>query len=238
MANVLFGRKPLLENLTSNNIANVDLSKNNRDLISSLKKYNIQYQLRDDNFFNKYDKKLNHQGIVITLKESNKINDLKTFFDIAKTKSQSIVLVIDSIQDPQNFGSILRTCDTMGVDAVIYKKDNQVQINDFVSKSSMGAIQYLNLIKVTNLSNALEEFKNNGYWIYTSALLDKSIDYDKVKYENKCVLIVGSEENGVSSIIINRSDFLIKIPMQGKIKSLNVAVATGILLSKINSQFN
>jgi 23S rRNA (guanosine2251-2'-O)-methyltransferase len=163
MSNTLFGRKPLLENLTSGNIVNVDLSKNNRDLISTLKKYSIQYQLRDDSFFNKYDKKLNHQGIIITLKESTRVNDLQSLLTLVKTKIKSLILVVDSIQDPQNFGSILRTCDAMGVDAVIYKKDNQVQVNDFVSKSSMGAIQYLNLIKVTNISNALNELKHNGY---------------------------------------------------------------------------
>jgi 23S rRNA (guanosine2251-2'-O)-methyltransferase len=161
--NILFGRKPLLENLTSGNIVNVDLSKNNRDLISELKKYSIQYQLRDDAFFKRFDVKLNHQGIVTTLKQTGNITDLESLLTFTKTKPKSIILVIDSVQDSQNFGSILRTCDAMGVDAVIYKKDNQVQINDFVSKSSMGAVQYLNLIKVVNISNALDQLKNNGY---------------------------------------------------------------------------
>jgi 23S rRNA (guanosine2251-2'-O)-methyltransferase len=163
MTNTLFGRKPLLENLISGKIVNVDLSKTNRDLISTLKKHNIHFQLRDDSFFNKYDKKLNHQGIVITLNQSNGIKDLCSLIEFTKTKTKSTILLIDSIQDPQNFGSILRTCDAMGVDAVIYKKDNQVQINDFVSRASMGAIQYLNLVRVVNISHVLDELKKNGY---------------------------------------------------------------------------
>jgi 23S rRNA (guanosine2251-2'-O)-methyltransferase len=97
----------------------------------------------------------------------------------------------------------------------------------------MGAIQHLNLIKVSNLSQALEKLKKANYWIYTSCLDSGATDYRKIKYDKKSVLVVGNEENGVSPLIISNSDFLVKIPMLGKIQSLNVSVATGILLSRI-----
>jgi 23S rRNA (guanosine2251-2'-O)-methyltransferase len=162
MTQQLFGRKVLLENINNNQIINVDLAKQNRDLIPLLKKHHINFQLRDNNFFKNYDLHLNHQGIVINMK-NNQIKDLTSLITFVKNKPQSIVLIIDGIQDPQNFGSILRTCDAMQVDGVIYKKDNQAQINDFVSKTSMGAVQYLNLVKVTNLHQVLDLLKNIGY---------------------------------------------------------------------------
>jgi 23S rRNA (guanosine2251-2'-O)-methyltransferase len=162
MEQKLFGRKVLLENINNKNIINVDLGRQNRDLIPQLKKNNISFQLKDDSFFKKYAQNLNHQGVIITMK-NNTIKDLSSLLSAIKTKSTSVILVIDSIQDPQNFGSILRTCEAMQVDAVIYKKDNQVQINEFVIKTSMGAIQNLNLIKVINLSQAIQQLKKIGY---------------------------------------------------------------------------
>jgi 23S rRNA (guanosine2251-2'-O)-methyltransferase len=160
--NILFGKKALLDNIDNDNVVNVDLHKNNKELISLLKSKNIDFKVHyDDVYFNRFDKNLNHQGVVVHLQESEKANTIETF--LKQIKDKSIVLVIDSIQDPQNFGAILRTCDAFGVDAVIYKKDNQVQINDFVIKSSMGAINYLNLIKVTNLARTLEQLKQAGY---------------------------------------------------------------------------
>jgi 23S rRNA (guanosine2251-2'-O)-methyltransferase len=162
MAQQLFGRKVLLENINNRKIINVDLGRQNRDLIPQLKKNNFNFQLRDDNFFKSFPNNLNHQNVVITVK-SETIKDLTTLLTSVKNKTTSLFLIIDSIQDPQNFGSILRTCEAMQVDAVIYKKDNQVQINEFVTKTSMGAIQHLNLIRVTNLTQTIKQLKEAGY---------------------------------------------------------------------------
>jgi 23S rRNA (guanosine2251-2'-O)-methyltransferase len=157
---VLFGKKALLDHIDNKNIINVDLIANH-ELISLLKQKQINFKIRDDSFFKQFDKNLNHQGVVIHLKSNERINDIESFLSLPKT--QSIILVIDGIQDPQNFGAILRSCDAFGVDVVVYKKDNQVQINDFVIKSSMGAIEHLNLIKVVNLSRTIEQLKHAGY---------------------------------------------------------------------------
>jgi 23S rRNA (guanosine2251-2'-O)-methyltransferase len=162
MSQQLFGRKVLLENVTNQNIINVDLQQQNHDLIPLLKKHQVKFQIRDNTFFKKFAVNLNHQGVVINMK-SNAINDLTALIDYVKTKTRSIILVLDGIQDPQNFGSILRTCEAMAVDAVIYKKDNQVQINDFVAKTSMGAVNLLNLIKVANLNHVFDQLKSVGY---------------------------------------------------------------------------
>ena len=138
--------------------------------------------------------------------------------------------MLDSIQDPHNFGAILRTCDAFGVDAVVYKDDNQTQINDFVIKTSMGAINNLNLFKVTNFARAIELLKKSGYWIYASTLNKKAIDNTKVNYNDKTVIIVGNEHSGISKLTEKNSDELITINMYGNVQSLNVSVAAGILI--------
>jgi 23S rRNA (guanosine2251-2'-O)-methyltransferase len=163
MAHNLFGKKVLMDNINSKDIINVDLSKQNRYLISELNKHHIPYKIRDDTFFNTFPKQLNHQGIVITIDKKQTITTIESLVEFTNLKTRSVILVIDSIQDPQNFGSILRTCDAMKVDAIIYKKNNQVQINDFVSKTSMGAIQHLNLIKVSNLNQVITTLKKTGF---------------------------------------------------------------------------
>jgi 23S rRNA (guanosine2251-2'-O)-methyltransferase len=159
----LFGKKVLMDNINNKDIINVDLSKQNHYLIGELKKHHIPYRIRDDAFFNTFPRKLNHQGIVITIDKKQTITTIESLIEFTNLKARSVVLIADSIQDPQNFGSILRTCDAMSVDAIIYKKNNQVQINDFVSKSSMGAIQHLTLIKVANLSQVITVLKQAGF---------------------------------------------------------------------------
>ncbi|MDR0739718.1 MAG: 23S rRNA (guanosine(2251)-2'-O)-methyltransferase RlmB [Mycoplasmataceae bacterium] len=238
MLRQLFGKKVLLDNLDNPNIVSVNLSIQNQYLITELKKHNIAYKIRNVAFFDHFPSNLNHQGIVINIKDEAKFKTLDTFIEFIDNKSIATVLIIDSIQDPQNFGSILRTCDGMNVSAVIYKKNNQVQINDFVSKVSMGAIQYLNLIKVPNLIQAIEKLKKAGFWTYASLLTTTAVTYTQIKFASKSIIIVGSEEKGISPLLAKQADFQIKIPMYGKVQSLNVAVATGIILSEINRQNN
>lgn len=114
---------------------------------------------------------------------------------------------------------------------VIFKKDNQVSINNTVIKTSLGACFYLNLIEVANLSYAIKDLQEKyGFWSYVSNLSDQAQDYN-VDYANKSILIVGNEQKGVSSQLIKNADYQIKIPMYtDKIQSLNVSVATGIML--------
>ena len=229
----LFGTKALLDQIKfdKEHISVVHLFKDNKKLINELKFNNIKFKIHHDkNWFKQFDKNLNHQFVVIEIQNNNKVKTLESFLENNKTKTKSIILIVDSIQDPHNFGSILRTCDAFGVDAVIYKSDNQVQINDFVSKTSMGAINTLNIFKVVNLSRAIELLKKYGYWIYASMLDEKSQSNNDVDYSDKSVIIIGNEQSGINKLIAKNSDQSIIIKMYGKLQSLNVAVATGILL--------
>lgn len=229
---ILYGKKSLLDNLkNSDKIKYVELL-NNVEIINILKKNNIEYKIKEKSFFAKFDKNLNHQYIVIHMEE-NKSNTLEDF--LKNKKDESIVLVLDNIKDPFNFGSIIRTAECYGVDCIIYKKDNQVQINDYVIKSSQGAIYNINLIKVININSTLEELKKNGYWIYATTLNEKSVEAHTITYDKKTCLILGSEENGISKSVIDNSDFCVKIKMYGNTQSLNVGVSCGIMLDIIKN---
>ncbi|MDR2821747.1 MAG: 23S rRNA (guanosine(2251)-2'-O)-methyltransferase RlmB [Mycoplasmataceae bacterium] len=225
---VLYGKKALIENIAY--IKNVEIGSTRLDVVKLLKENNIPFAIKPDAYFSKFSN-VNHQKIISYTKQTENKLELKDF--IKEKKSKSLIVVLDSILDPGNFGAILRSCESFGVDAVIYKKDNQAQINETVSKTSQGAVNRINLYRVANLSQTLELLKTNGYWIYASALTDKSENYAKIKYDDKTVLIIGNEENGVAKNILSSSDFVVKIPMIGTSQSLNVSVATGILLAKI-----
>ncbi|MDR2847456.1 MAG: 23S rRNA (guanosine(2251)-2'-O)-methyltransferase RlmB [Mycoplasmataceae bacterium] len=232
----LFGKKALLDNIQSKKIIKAYVTNNN-DIISVLKKNQIPFELVSNSYFNNFDITLNHQGVVIDVINDKKYESIDEFLATNDVK-QSIIVIVDAIQDPHNFGAILRTCDAFGVDAVIYKKDNQVQINELVIKTSTGAVNNLNLFKVTNLNETIAKLKDHGYWIYASALQSDSHDANAVVYDAKTVLIVGNEEHGISPLLLSKADHVVKIPMFGIVQSLNVSVATGILLNNIKKSIS
>jgi 23S rRNA (guanosine2251-2'-O)-methyltransferase len=131
-----------------------------------------------------------------------------------------------------NLGAILRSADAFGVDGVVLKSHDEVQLNGTVAKVSTGAIDYVKVAVVSNLSQAMEKLKAQGYWIVSS---DGSAQqsYDEVDYACPIGLVVGSEGFGISPLLLKRSDFVVKIPMFGHVNSLNASVATAIFLSEI-----
>ena len=231
MSNI-FGPNALQEQIKKNKeqITIVHVYKINKRLINLLKSKNIKLKIHHDkSWFNKFSKTLNHQFVVAEINSANTRQNLENFLKSNKN-SKSIILMIDSIQDPYNFGAILRTCDALGVDAIIYKNNNQTKINDFVIKTSMGAVNNLNLFNVVNFSRTIELLKKYGYWIYASTPSHKSIDNSKITYNDKTVIIVGNEHSGINKLTEKDSDQLITINMYGNVQSLNVSVAAGILL--------
>lgn len=231
MSNI-FGLNAVIEQIkkNKNQVIVVHVYKDNKNFINFLKTNNVKLKIHHDkSWFNKFNKNLNHQFVVAEISVSSKSKNLDFFLTNNKNK-KSIILMLDSIQDPHNFGAILRTCDALGIDAVIYKDDNQAQINDFVIKTSMGAVNNLNLFKVTNFVRTIELLKKSGYLIYASTLNEKAIDNTKVNYNDKTVIIIGNEHSGISKLTEKNSDELITINMYGNVQSLNVSVAAGILI--------
>ncbi|WP_339022805.1 23S rRNA (guanosine(2251)-2'-O)-methyltransferase RlmB [Spiroplasma endosymbiont of Crioceris asparagi] len=230
MKDYIFGRKAVL-NVIKNypNIIqkiiiqdNLKLDKYEETILNN--KYNlIEYLSKFD--IEKKAQGLNHQGFLCILKEYK-----YTHFSEITKNGWNTILCLDSIQDPQNFGAIIRSAVLLGVDAIIILDHNQAMVNGTVFKTSAGTANDIPIVKVSNLSNALEHLKKSGYWIYASALNEQSQDIKDISFSEKKVIIIGNEGKGVSMKLLKNSDFIFKINTKTNIDSLNVSVAAGIIL--------
>jgi 23S rRNA (guanosine2251-2'-O)-methyltransferase len=201
------------------------------DLIQRILKENIPVEFVNKKTLDNMTKTTSHQNIIAKIKPRYFYN-LKDFLKIQEDKN-SLVVMLDSIFDPQNFGSILRSCECFSVDGVVFSKNRGVDISLVVTKASQGASELLNLIKVSNLATTIKAFQDNGYTIVSTVLDKKSKKLQEYKFSDKTLLIMGSEGRGIQKILLEHSDQKIFIPMPGKLQSLNVSVATGIILSYI-----
>lgn len=171
-----------------------------------------------------------HQGIIANV-EDYKTYDLKETIESIESEYPLIVM-LDHLEDPHNFGAIIRTSEALGVDAIIIPNDRSVSINSTVIKTSAGAIEHMKIISVSNLVNTIKYLKEKNYWIIGTDM--DSTSYKKIDYKMPIVLIIGNEGFGISSLVRKNCDFIASIDMIGKINSLNASVACGIMLSKIN----
>lgn len=231
-----YGKKSLLDAINNNlKISNVYTTRKTLSFFNQIKDKNFKINIVDDKYFDNLNN-IKHQFVAYDIE--NKNISYKELLLKLSSQNSSIVLIVDSLEDPRNFGSILRTCDAFNINAVFYKKDNQVSINEVVKSVSMGATNYLNICEVTNLNNLINNLKKNDFWIYATTLKEDSTPYYNEKFPNKVAIIVGNESKGVSELVSKNSDVNIYIPMEGHVQSLNVSVATGIVLSylKINKK--
>ena len=174
----------------------------------------------------------NHQGIVADI-EDYQLYSVEEI--IASKKSDlGLIVVLDGIEDPHNLGAILRTCDCAKVDGVIYKKHNSVKLSGTVAKVSSGGIENVKVAEVTNITSTLQALKKQGYWVCGTDVNNAS-DYRDLSYDSNLVLVIGAEGKGISRLVKTECDFLVKMPMEGVVTSLNASVATGILLYQINT---
>ena len=169
-----------------------------------------------------------HQGYVV---ETTKRDPVTVQDIIDNAKSKSIVVMIDSIFDPQNVGTIIRACECFGVDAVIYSKNKGCRITPTVTKTSVGATEIIPLVEVSNLASTIEKFQKSGYWAVTAQIGKKATSLYKFEYPPKTLLILGSEGEGIQKILSTKADFHVYIPMLGRIDSLNVSQAAAVFLS-------
>lgn len=176
----------------------------------------------------------NHQGIVAQIREYKTYSIEEILSSIEKGKTPLLVMC-DGLEDPHNLGAILRTADAVGVDGVIIGKHRSVSLTPTVAKVSTGAIDTVKVAQVTNLTQTLKELKKAGFWV-CGADSEKASDYRMANLTAPLVLVVGSEGFGLSRLVKEQCDFTVKIPMVGKVSSLNASVATAVLLYEIFSQ--
>ena len=213
---LVYGRNVLNE-LDKKKIKKIYISS--KELIPILKKEELKYdfvpKVRLDKMVSG-----NHQGIVIEVHDYN----YYTMDDI----DSDFVVILDHLEDPHNFGAIIRTCECIGAKNIIIPKDRSVTVNDTVVKVSVGATNYVKVIMVSNLVNAINKLKEMNYFIYGADMDGEN--YQKISYANKKALVIGNEGKGISKIVLDNCDVVVSIPMKGKINSLNASASAAILM--------
>jgi 23S rRNA (guanosine2251-2'-O)-methyltransferase len=174
-----------------------------------------------------------HQGIVAvtSAKHYADLDDLLA----AKRGDYSLVVVLDGIEDPHNLGAILRTADASGADGVVIPERRAAGVTETVAKVSAGASEHLPIAKVTNIARTLEELKSKNLW--TVGLDERGPQtYESLNYKMDCAIVLGAEGKGVHDLVLKKCDFVVSIPMLGKVSSLNVSVAAGVVLYEVVRQ--
>lgn len=175
-----------------------------------------------------------HQG-VIAYTAAYEYASLEDIFHLAEKKGEPLfVLVLDGIEDPHNFGAIIRTANQAGVHGIIIPKHHAVGLTATVVKTSAGAVHYVPIVKVTNITNTIKELKKRGLW-FVCADMDGTVMYD-LDLKGPIGLVIGNEGTGVSRLVKENCDFIAGIPMKGELGSLNASVAMGILSYEIVRQ--
>ena len=234
MENFIFGRNNVYELLQTGDrsISKIVLMKNMKEnhkisqIIQLAKDKGIVYQFHPKEKFAQFGD-CSHQGVVAYVSPV-KYKEIDSIFQ--KNKEFKKVIITDGVEDPHNFGSIIRTAVCAGFDAVIFPSRRNASVNATVEKSSAGAVNHIDLIMVNSLSAAVDKLKNENFWIIATDI-KASDNYYEIDYCNmNFAIVLGSEEKGISSTILNKSDFKIKIPILNKFDSLNVANAAGIVM--------
>ncbi|KSU57407.1 hypothetical protein AS034_21305 [[Bacillus] enclensis] len=174
----------------------------------------------------------NHQGVVASV-AAYKYAEIDDIFDKAAQKGEDpFILILDELEDPHNLGSIMRTADASGAHGIIIPKRRAVGLTSTVAKASTGAIEHIPVARVTNLSRAVDELKERGVWVAGTDAKGKQ-DYRQLDGTLPIGLIIGSEGKGMSRILRDKCDFLVQLPMVGRVTSLNASVAASILMYEV-----
>lgn len=179
----------------------------------------------------------NHQGVIAIVPPFGYC-DVDDILQFAKSKNEDpFILMLDGIEDPHNLGSIIRTAETAGVHGIIIPKRRAAGVNATVNKTSAGATQYMNIARVNNLNETIKYLKDQGLWFYGTDM-DAKVYYTEQDLKGPICIVIGSEGFGMSKLVKENMDGLIKIPMKGRISSLNASVSAGIVMYEAVKQRN
>ena len=198
-------------------------SKNDAEIKNFLKDNKIHFVVTSNDVLNKMVKG-NHQGVVIEREEFK-------YFELKDIQDEEFLVILDHLEDPHNFGAIIRTAEAAGIKTIIIPKDRSVSVNDTVIKTSVGTTSNVKIVKVTNIAETIKKLQKEGYFVYGTSMNGK--DCGDVDFSGKKVLIIGNEGKGISKIVEEKCDEIISIPMKGEVNSLNASVAAGILIFKM-----
>lgn len=238
---IIEGRNPVIEALRSD--ADIDTILINKDaaqgslnkIIELAKEKNILVKNVDKALLDRLSENKRHQGVIAEAMEYE-YKDIDDIFEYAKGKNEMpFIVILDEVTDVHNLGSIIRSAECLGAHGLIIPKRRAARINGVAAKSSAGAIEYLPVCRVTNISRTLDLLKERGLWIYGADMEGDRYIYDE-KYDVPVGLVIGSEGSGIGRLVKEKCDILVKIPMKGKINSLNASNAASIIIYEIMKQ--
>ena len=236
---MIFGVLPVLEALRADNrrvdrVLIADGSHENRlsEIIDLCRSRAIAWsRVPRDNFAKHLDSGVNHQGVMAFTAAADYV-DAETILDVS---GDPLIVVLDGVEDPRNLGAILRAVECAGADGVILPERRAVGLTDTVAKSSAGAIEYVKVAKVGNLNRFIDELKSRNIWVVGTSV-DSEMSYTEWDWTRPSALVLGGEGAGLHRLVAENCDVLVKIPMYGKIDSLNVSVAAGVVLFEARRQ--
>ena len=231
----VFGKNVLYEALNSNHkifevYLREDVFKNDTLFVNRLNQRKIKIHILDKHQMNQMFDGL-HQGYGANIENFNNY----ALEDIINPNKKQLFLILDKLNDPNNLGAIIRSCDAFGVDGIIIPNKNSIGITDTVVKVSTGAIFYVPVVTVSNINQTIDKLKKNNFWVVgTDASANQSIS--EIKNDRNLALVIGSEGYGISSLVAKNCDYLVKIPMTGHVNSLNASVSAGIMIYALMNQ--
>lgn len=203
----------------------IKLAKQNKVIINEL----------DKNKLDQMSESRNHQGVIAIVPPYEYV-EVEDILELAKSKNEKpFILILDGIEDPHNLGSIIRTAECTGVHGIIIPKRRSALVNSTVNKSSAGAVQYMKVARVNNINDTIKKLKEENVWIYGTDV-EATTYYNNQDFSGGIGIIIGSEGFGISRLVKENCDFLIKIPMRGKINSLNASVSAGVIMYEVMNQ--
>jgi len=235
------GRNPVIELLQSGrDINKILLAKGEghgsiNKIITMAKERRIVLAEVERQKLNEISETHNHQGVIAMVPPFN-YSEVEDILNFAKEKKEDpFIVILDGIEDPHNLGSIIRTAETAGVHGVVIPKRRAVGVNSTVAKVSAGAVEHMKIARVNNINETIKSLKENGVWICGTEMNAEKSYYEQ-DLQGPLAIVIGGEGNGISRLVKENCDFLVKIPMKGQIASLNASVSAGIVLYEVAKQ--
>ena len=205
----------------------IAIAKENKVVVTEVEKSKLDFM----------SKTKNHQGVIAVVPPFNYC-EVEDILEYAKSKNEDVfILILDGIEDPHNLGSIIRTAETAGVHGIIIPKRRTVTVNSTVAKVSAGAVEHMKIARVNNITDTIRKLKENGLWIIGTDGSATTLYYNQ-DLKGDIAIVIGSEGFGMSRLVKENTDMLVKIPMRGKVTSLNASVSAGIVMYEAVKQRN
>lgn len=240
MEDIIYGRNPVIEALDSGHEINKMLilegsrDKSLQKVIDKAKEKKILIQYTDRKQLDKTADGENHQGVIAYVSPYHYVT-VDELLDIAKLKNEAPLLIIcDEITDPHNLGSLIRTANAVGAHGIIIPKRRSAAINQTVVKTSCGAVEYVSVARVTNITQTIKHLKTQGVWVVGTDMQGEL--YTGANLKGSLAIVIGNEGDGISRLVKESCDFMVTLPMKGEVSSLNASVAGGIILYEVLRQ--